>query len=278
MISTKEPVDVKTVNVETAVKLADDQQGKTFNADDPNLKPFAAHGGKLIMYHGWSDAALPPQGAINYFSGVQSALGSAQTADFMRLYMVPGMQHCVGGPGANSFGQSGLLSDAQHDVRAALEQWVEKGLAPDKIIATKFVNDTDHSQGVKMTRSLCPNSQVAQYVGKGDTNDAANFVCVGLPPGVFAPGGPVKGPQPLHAPDPSYSDSARRAMIQGTVRLLVIVGADGRVRDAIVANSLEQSLDANAIEAVKTWTFAPGTKDGKPVPVQLNIEISYKLR
>lgn len=67
-------------------------------------------------------------------------------------------------------------------------------------------------------------------------------------------------------------------MIQGTVRLLVIVGADGRVRDAIVANSLEQSLDANAIEAVKTWTFAPGTKDGKPVPVQLNIEISYKLR
>ena len=62
MISTKEPIDLKSINVETAVKLADDQQGQTFNAIDPNLKPFAARGGKLIMYHGWSDAALPPHG------------------------------------------------------------------------------------------------------------------------------------------------------------------------------------------------------------------------
>ena len=90
MISTKEPIDLKSINVETAVKLADDQQGATFNAIDPNLKPFAARGGKLIMYHGWSDAALPPVAAINYYNSVEEALGPGKPSLFMRLFMVPG--------------------------------------------------------------------------------------------------------------------------------------------------------------------------------------------
>jgi feruloyl esterase len=76
------------------VKLADDQQGQTFNAVDPNLKPFMARGGKLVVYHGWSDAALPPMGAVNYYNSVEATLGAPATASFMRLYMVPGMQHC----------------------------------------------------------------------------------------------------------------------------------------------------------------------------------------
>ena len=178
MVTTKESVDLKSVSVETAVRLADEQQGQTLNAVDPNLKAFMARGGKLIVYHGWSDAALPPQAAINYYSSVKAALGTPATDSFMRLYMVPGMQHCQGGPGATSFGQLAPESDAQHDIYQALEQWVEKGRTPDKLIATKYLSEMDHSKGVKMTRPLCPYPQSAAYKGTGDTNDAASFACV----------------------------------------------------------------------------------------------------
>jgi feruloyl esterase len=178
MISTKEPMDLKTADVESAVKIADEQQGKTLNATDPNLRPFLAHGGKLVIYHGWSDAALPPVGAINYFNSVELAMGRDVASKVVRLYMVPGMQHCAGGPGPSSFGQNGAQADPLHDIYAALEQWLEKGTAPDKIITTKYISDSDHSQGIKMTRPLCPYPQAAKYNGTGDTNDAANFACV----------------------------------------------------------------------------------------------------
>jgi len=178
MIAAPQPLDLKTIDIAAAVKLADDQQGRTFNADDPNLKAFAARGGKLIIYHGWSDAALPPLGAINYFESVQAALGRQQTDAFMRLYMAPGVQHCGGGPGADSFGQGAIPSDAQHDIHEAVEQWVEKGTGPDRIIASKFNDPADHSKGVAMTRPLCPYPQFAKYKGSGDSNDAANFECV----------------------------------------------------------------------------------------------------
>jgi feruloyl esterase len=182
MISTKAPMDLKTTDVENAVKIADEQQGGTLNATDPNLRPFMAHGGKLIVYHGWSDAALPPVGAINYYNSVELAMGREVASKVMRLYMVPGMQHCGGGPGAASFGQAGLQTDPEHDIYAALEQWVEKGAAPDKIIATKSVNESNAAQGVTqgvtMTRPLCPYPQAAKYDGTGDTNDAASFACV----------------------------------------------------------------------------------------------------
>jgi feruloyl esterase len=280
MITSKEAVDVKTIDIETAVKLADEQQGETFNAIDPNLKPFAAHGGKLIVYHGWSDAALPPKGAINYFSSVRQALGDATTDDFMRLYMVPGMQHCVGGPGASSFGQFGALTDPQHDVRAALEQWVEKGTAPGQIIATKFVNDEDHSQGVRMTRPLCPYPQSVRYKGAGDPNNAGSFAClrlerIGSPKDNSETG--VTPPKPLRTPEPEFSEIARKQRIQGTVRLNIVVGQDGQIHDPFVVKPLEPSLDANAIDALKFWRFAPATKDGKPVAVEMMLEVYYKL-
>ncbi len=70
-----------------------------------------------------------------------------------------------------------MPTDPEHDITSALEQWVEKGIAPTAIIATKYVNDLDPSQGVKMTRPLCPYPQIAKYKGTGDTNEAANFVC-----------------------------------------------------------------------------------------------------
>jgi TonB family protein len=277
MVSTKDPVDVKTINVETAVKLADDQQGQTFNAIDPNLKPFAARGGKLIVYHGWSDAALPPQGSINYYNSVEEAMGPGKPALFMRLFMVPGMQHCGGGPGPNSFGQFAPGADADHDLNQALERWVEKGIAPDKLIATKFVDDK-REKGVAMTRPLCPYPAAATYKGTGDTNDAANFECTQDADAMRTLKDPsVKAPRPLHTPDPKYSKSAKNQGIQGTVTLSAVIGTDGKAHDVKVVKSLEPSLDANAVEVVKTWRFTPATKDGRPVATAIRLEVDFKL-
>jgi len=119
------------------------------------------------------------------------------------------MQHCGGGPGANSFGQFTPACDADHDLSLALERWVEKGIAPDKLIATKFVDDKPE-KGVAMTRPLCPYPQTATYKGSGDTNDAANFECTHdaeLSPTLKDQS--VKAPRALHTPEPKYSKSAR---------------------------------------------------------------------
>jgi TonB family protein len=277
MITSKEPLDLKSINVETAVKLADDQQGQTFNAIDPNLKPFARRGGKLIIYHGWSDAALPPMGAVNYYNSVEEAMGLGTPSIFMRIFMVPGMQHCGGGPGANSFGQGSPAGDADHDINQALERWVEKGIAPEKLIATKFVAD-DPQKGVAMTRPLCAYPAAATYKGTGNANDAANFECThdaeiaGTLKDLS-----VKAPRPLHTPDPHYSRSAKAQGIQGTVTLSAIIGIDGKAHDVKVVKSLEPTLDANAIQAVKKWKFSPATKDGRPVAVEMRLEVDYKL-
>jgi feruloyl esterase len=92
--------------------------------------------------------------------------------------MVPGTSHCVGGPGANVFGNNvaGPQADAAHDVVIALDQWVGHHVAPDHIIATGSV-DGSPAKGVAMTRPLCPYPQEAHYKGTGDTNSAANFAC-----------------------------------------------------------------------------------------------------
>ncbi|MFZ0959660.1 MAG: tannase/feruloyl esterase family alpha/beta hydrolase [Terriglobia bacterium] len=168
--------DVQSLNLDRDIKLADDKFGPTLNSDDPDLRAFKARGGKLIQYHGWGDAAIPPQGSVDYFQSVQKTMG--KTRDFYRLFMVPTMSHCAGGPGATIFGNAGEPpeEDADHDVVLALDQWVEKGVAPDRITATGFV-DNNPAKGVAMTHPLCPYPQVAHYKGTGDTKDAANFVC-----------------------------------------------------------------------------------------------------
>lgn len=170
--------DFKTFSLEKDGKLADEKLGSILNATDPNLKAFKAHGGKLILYHGWSDAALPPVNTINYFESVTAKMGSRDAGSFVRLYMVPGMQHCGGGPGPNSFGSfvTSSPADAQHDMSVALERWVEQGIAPDQIIATKR-QGIDPKGAATRTRPLCPYPQVARYKGSGSTDDAANFVC-----------------------------------------------------------------------------------------------------
>jgi feruloyl esterase len=171
--------DIAAFNLETDTRLADQKLGSILNAIDPNLKPFKARGGKLILYHGWSDAALPPANTIDYFKSVQATLGEQQTNQFARLFMVPGMQHCGGGPGPNSFGAFVIpaKSDAEHDMSLALERWVEEGVAPDQIIAVKR-QSADPNSPVLRSRPLCAYPKVARYKGSGSTDDAANFACV----------------------------------------------------------------------------------------------------
>jgi feruloyl esterase len=153
----------QTLNFDSDVTLADQTAGAILNATDPDLTAFAAHGGKLILYHGWGDPHISPMNTVNYYEGVVTATGGAAAAEnFVRLFMVPGMEHCQGGAGPDDFDKIG-----------AIEQWVEHHVAPNEIIASHQTKDdvTD------MTRPLCPYPQVASWKGSGSTNDAANFVC-----------------------------------------------------------------------------------------------------
>lgn len=105
-------------------------------------------------------------------------MGQQDADSFLRLYMVPGMQHCGGGPGPDVFGEYGFspVNDSQHNMYMALEDWVEKGSAPGPIVASKLARPTPDAPAT-MTRPLCVYPQVARYKGTGDTNDAANFIC-----------------------------------------------------------------------------------------------------
>jgi feruloyl esterase len=169
--------DYRKFNLDRDTKAADDRMAAILNATNPDLRKFKDRGGKLIMYHGWSDAAIPAMSIINYYWSVSSKMGVKNIDAFARLYMVPGMQHCGGGSGPNSFGQASLIpGDAQHDINVALEHWVENGDAPTQIIATKY-KTANPASGVVRTRPLCPYPQVAKWKGTGSTDDAANFVC-----------------------------------------------------------------------------------------------------
>ena len=153
---------------ESAPRLApavpwESRLGQSQNATNPDLKGLQSRGGKLILYHGWSDPALSPLATIDYYESVIAKMGAKDAASFTRLYMVPGMQHCAGGPGPNSFGAQ---------MRAALEHWVEQKKAPQAIIASHATNGK-----VDRIRQLCPYPQVAKYKGSGSIDDAANFAC-----------------------------------------------------------------------------------------------------
>ena len=154
--------DYRKLNFDSDIAFADKVDGGLNNAINPNLKPFFSRGGKLLMYHGWTDALIAPGNSVNYFRSVVRFVGGpAQTAGSLRLFMAPGMDHCRGGEGPNDF-----------DAMAAIEQWVEQGKAPDQIIASHSTKGK-----VDRTRPLCPYPQVAKYKGSGSIDEAANFVC-----------------------------------------------------------------------------------------------------
>jgi feruloyl esterase len=174
--------DFRSFDFDRDVKLLDEKLGPVRNATNPDLKTFKDRGGKLILYHGWSDPAIAPTATVNYYESVISKMGQKDVTNFVRLYMVPGMQHCGNGPGPNVFGTVPTPhADPQHSMQAAMERWVREGTAPDAIIATKFKTDGVPASEVVRTRPLCPYPEVAKYKGQGSIDDASNFVCSSLP-------------------------------------------------------------------------------------------------
>jgi pimeloyl-ACP methyl ester carboxylesterase len=158
--------DYRTIDIDRDLAYAE-QKLPFMAAVEKDLSPFKKHGGKLLMYTGWSDPVVPPQDTVAYYDAVVKAMGGLEkTRDFYRFFLAPGMGHCSGGPGPNQF-----------DHLAALEQWVEKGVAPDKLIASHAANGK-----IDRTRPLCVYPQVARYKGTGSTDEAANFACVAEAP------------------------------------------------------------------------------------------------
>jgi feruloyl esterase len=153
--------DWRTLNFDSDVALADKLDNGLLNATDPNLEAFVKHGGKLLLYHGWNDQLIAPRNAINYYNSVVDKVGSDKAADSIRLFMAPGMTHCSGGEGPFAF-----------DPMSLIEPWVEKGKAPDRIVAAHLTQGKPDR-----TRPLCPYPQTAQYTGSGSSDDASNFVC-----------------------------------------------------------------------------------------------------
>ncbi len=164
-------------NIDASSKLAHEKTGDIMEATNPDLKPFFARGGKLIMYHGWDDPAISALNSVNYYESVVASVGKESADKSLRLYMVAGMQHCGGGPGATSFGQNDgePRGDASHDVFTALVGWVESAQAPGSLVATKHPEE-GAAKSSEMTRPLCPYPQSIKYNG-GEPNTAASFSC-----------------------------------------------------------------------------------------------------
>ncbi len=149
--------DWRNFNIDTDLDLARKNAG--FIDAGSDLTAFKAHGGKLLMYHGWADPLIAPESSVIYRANVLATMGSDQDS-WLRLFMVPGMGHCTGGQGPT-----------EADWLGPLEKWREKGTAPDSILGAGTL------KGQPITRPLCPYPQVPTYKGKGNVNNAENFVC-----------------------------------------------------------------------------------------------------
>jgi feruloyl esterase len=173
--------ELSNFDLDRDLKAAEEKTGPALNAVNPDLRPFKARGGKLILYHGWNDPAISALATVDYYNSVAEKVGRAETEGFVRLFLVPGMQHCAGGPGPTDFGQWGptfdpALDDAAHNITFALEAWVEKGTAPEQVIA----HGGYEAGGRKFSFSepICAYPKAAEYKGSGDMKDAASYACV----------------------------------------------------------------------------------------------------
>lgn len=176
MVFDRKDWDYKTFAVDSGMKTANQKTAEALNATNPDLSAFRSRGGKLILYHGWNDPAIPALNTVNYYQEVIAKMGRGTAESFTRLYMVPGMQHCGGGPGPENFGEAldATSTDPQHNIRITLENWVEKGSAPSSFVVSKAAS----ASSPEITRPLCPYPQAAKYKGTGDSNKAENFKCV----------------------------------------------------------------------------------------------------
>jgi hypothetical protein len=140
-----------------------EQYGVVIGTDNPDLTAFRDNGGKAILWHGWADQLITPEGTIDYYKRVQQQMGGSQkTSEFARLFLAPGVGHCGGGAGPAPGGQLD-----------ALVSWVEDGKAPATLPAAR----RDQAGAITRSRPLCQYPLVAKYKGTGSTDDAADFVC-----------------------------------------------------------------------------------------------------
>jgi len=154
--------DWKTFDFDKDAARGDRPENLIMNATNPDMSAFFSHGGKLLLYHGWSDPQVPTLNTIKYYNSVVKHLGGeSKAADRVRLFLAPGMGHCGGGEGPSAFDKVGPL-----------EQWVEHNKAPEVLVASHVA-----SGHVDRTRPLCPYPQVAKYKGTGSIDEAASFVC-----------------------------------------------------------------------------------------------------
>lgn len=136
---------------------------KLYDATSPDLRRFKSRGGKLLMWHGLSDAAILATSSMGYYESVEKFMGGRPaTQDFFRLFLIPGVHHCSGGPGLTDF-----------DALTLLENWVERGQAPDVLIASRKVNGI-----TERSRPIFPYPTLARYSGQGDPKHASSFVPV----------------------------------------------------------------------------------------------------
>jgi feruloyl esterase len=153
--------DWKTMDFDKDVAAGEAKVREVMDATNPDLRAFKARGGRLLLYHGWNDQLISAFNTIDYYESLVKTMGAQATSEFARLFMAPGMLHCAGGVGPNSF-----------DAVAALERWVEAGSPPQQLLASHSVNGV-----VDRTRPLCPYPQVAVYTGSGSIDEATSFVC-----------------------------------------------------------------------------------------------------
>ena len=140
-----------------------EQFGAVLATDNPDLTAFKARGGKIVMWHGWSDQLIYPGGSIDYYTRVQKTMGGpAKTSEFFRFFLAPGVAHCGGGPGPAPSGQF-----------EAMVKWVEEGKAPDTLQAIR----RDQTGTVVRSRPLCPYPASARYKGRDSTDETGSFEC-----------------------------------------------------------------------------------------------------
>ncbi len=160
--------------------LAKRKIGPLLDPDSPDLSAFRARGGKLLVYHGWGDQMVPAQTSTDYHAAVVAKMGGRRKVDgFFRLFMIPGMAHCVGGPGASELlpltDVSAVPAEPGRDVLVTMQRWVEMHSVPQELVTTR----SDERGHVEQTRLVCSEPLRARYLGSGNPRDASRWRCRG---------------------------------------------------------------------------------------------------